>query len=365
MSDVRISNGSPTLERMEGRQAEHPKPSACRSLFGPVDHEELSRDLQKHRQELEEACQRKWNFDFQLHRPLRGRFEWRALEPGASPDFYSRPTRLPKGKGAGDTRCAPRAACADPAAGQRKRPAPDGNVQPPLLALRTCPCPAARAFGLPCQRHPPLDAALPRHPLEWLFFAARLPLPLMHGKRRGGIGPSTWVPPPMLLCLPCLALLQHPLYYSFYIRLTYYYFCHIWPCCRAKGLSHLSPPTGCSSVFPPPRLGAPAGCPSVCPPLAPTHAGCPSICPPLVPSLPRLYFQGFLMQQPQDHSIPGHQNGEKSFSTQTGNLVSCLNQRKDSAPKLFKCFFSCHPSSLGLVKGGWGGVGLFSVPWVL
>ncbi|XP_006265784.1 cyclin-dependent kinase inhibitor 1B [Alligator mississippiensis] len=127
MSDVRISNGSPTLERMEGRQAEHPKPSACRSLFGPVDHEELSRDLQKHRQELEEACQRKWNFDFQLHRPLRGRFEWRALEPGASPDFYSRPTRLPKGKGAGDTRCAPRAACADPAAGQRKRPAPDDS----------------------------------------------------------------------------------------------------------------------------------------------------------------------------------------------------------------------------------------------
>ncbi|XP_019371395.1 PREDICTED: cyclin-dependent kinase inhibitor 1B [Gavialis gangeticus] len=71
MSDVRISNGSPTLERMEGRQAEHPKPSACRNLFGPVDHEELSRDLQKHQQELEEACQKKWNFDFQRHRPLR------------------------------------------------------------------------------------------------------------------------------------------------------------------------------------------------------------------------------------------------------------------------------------------------------
>ncbi|KYO44751.1 cyclin-dependent kinase inhibitor 1B [Alligator mississippiensis] len=66
---------------MEGRQAEHPKPSACRSLFGPVDHEELSRDLQKHRQELEEACQRKWNFDFQLHRPLRGRFEGSGRPP--------------------------------------------------------------------------------------------------------------------------------------------------------------------------------------------------------------------------------------------------------------------------------------------
>ncbi|XP_015267596.1 PREDICTED: LOW QUALITY PROTEIN: cyclin-dependent kinase inhibitor 1B [Gekko japonicus] len=43
MSHVRLSNGSPTLERMEARQADYPKPSACRSLFGPVDHDELPR----------------------------------------------------------------------------------------------------------------------------------------------------------------------------------------------------------------------------------------------------------------------------------------------------------------------------------
>ncbi|KAI2564521.1 CDKN1B isoform 3, partial [Pan troglodytes] len=63
-------NGSPSLERMDARQAEHPKPSACRNLFGPVDHEELTRDLEKHCRDMEEASQRKWNFDFQNHKPL-------------------------------------------------------------------------------------------------------------------------------------------------------------------------------------------------------------------------------------------------------------------------------------------------------
>ncbi|OXB65559.1 hypothetical protein ASZ78_016623 [Callipepla squamata] len=96
MSNVRISNGSPTLERMEARQSEYPKPSACRNLFGPVNHEELNRDLKKHRKEMEEACQRKWNFDFQNHKPLEGRYEWQAVEKGSSPDFYFRPPRLPK-----------------------------------------------------------------------------------------------------------------------------------------------------------------------------------------------------------------------------------------------------------------------------
>ncbi|XP_006115553.1 cyclin-dependent kinase inhibitor 1B [Pelodiscus sinensis] len=96
MSNVRISNGSPTLERMEARQSEYPKPSACRNLFGPVHREELSRDLMKHRQDMEEACQRKWNFDFTNHMPLAGRFEWQAVEKGSSPEFYFRPPRPPK-----------------------------------------------------------------------------------------------------------------------------------------------------------------------------------------------------------------------------------------------------------------------------
>lgn len=163
MSNVRISNGSPTLERMEARQSEYPKPSACRNLFGPVNHEELNRDLKKHRKEMEEACQRKWNFDFQNHKPLEGRYEWQAVEKGSSPDFYFRPPRLPKAvcRSVGrqsldvngncqtaicaasqgiseDTHCVGRKTdvagsqtdFAEQCAGQRKRPAADGNVTP-------------------------------------------------------------------------------------------------------------------------------------------------------------------------------------------------------------------------------------------
>lgn len=175
MSNVRISNGSPTLERMEARQSEYPKPSACRNLFGPVNHEELNRDLKKHRQEMEEACQRKWNFDFQNHKPLEGRYEWQAVEKGSSPDFYFRPPRLLKAvcKTSGrqsldvngncqtvvfvgsqgiseDTHCVDQKTdvsenqtdFAEQCTGQRKRPATDGNVpsrKPQRFFLRL-PC---------------------------------------------------------------------------------------------------------------------------------------------------------------------------------------------------------------------------------
>ncbi|KAJ7329419.1 hypothetical protein JRQ81_015593 [Phrynocephalus forsythii] len=104
MSHVRISNGSPTLERMEARQADYPKPSACRNLFGPVDHEELARELQKHSRDLEEASRRKWNFDFHRYQPLEGRYEWQAVGKDALPDFYSRPPRLATAKAAGHKR---------------------------------------------------------------------------------------------------------------------------------------------------------------------------------------------------------------------------------------------------------------------
>ncbi|KAM9030183.1 cyclin-dependent kinase inhibitor 1B isoform 1-T1 [Guaruba guarouba] len=183
MSNVRISNGSPTLERMEARQSEYPKPSACRNLFGPVNHEELNRDLKKHRQEMEEACQRKWNFDFQNYKPLEGRYEWQAVEKGSSPDFYFRPPRLLKAvcKSAGrqsldvngncqtvvfvgsqgiseDTHCVGQKTdvsenqtdFAEQCTGQRKRPATDGNVPLPARAAPLLSaCPAAVSAGAP------------------------------------------------------------------------------------------------------------------------------------------------------------------------------------------------------------------------
>ena len=148
---------------------------STRNLFGPVNHEELNRDLKKHRKEMEEACQRKWNFDFQNHKPLEGRYEWQAVEKGSSPDFYFRPPRLPKAvcRSAGrqsldvngncqtaicaasqgiseDTHCVGRKTdvagsqtdFAEQCAGQRKRPAADGNVTP-RATPRAGPAPAS------------------------------------------------------------------------------------------------------------------------------------------------------------------------------------------------------------------------------
>ncbi|CAK6950939.1 cyclin-dependent kinase inhibitor 1Bb [Scomber scombrus] len=98
MSDVRLSNGSPTLERTDPRVSDHPKPSACRSLFGSVDHEELKRDLKGHLREMDDAASAKWGFDFANHKPLaHGRLDWELVDCRDLPDFYSRQPRREKG----------------------------------------------------------------------------------------------------------------------------------------------------------------------------------------------------------------------------------------------------------------------------
>jgi len=48
----------------------------CRSLFGPVDHEQLRRDLALNLREFAEQDSRRWNFNFQTETPLSGRFQW-------------------------------------------------------------------------------------------------------------------------------------------------------------------------------------------------------------------------------------------------------------------------------------------------
>ncbi|XP_038562908.1 cyclin-dependent kinase inhibitor 1Bb [Micropterus salmoides] len=98
MSDVRLSNGSPTLERTDPRVSDHPKPSACRNLFGSVDHEELKRDLKGHFREMEEAASAKWGFDFANHTPrVNGRLEWELVDYRDVPSFYSKQPRREKG----------------------------------------------------------------------------------------------------------------------------------------------------------------------------------------------------------------------------------------------------------------------------
>ncbi|XP_029290661.1 cyclin dependent kinase inhibitor 1Bb [Cottoperca gobio] len=98
MSDVRLSNGSPTLERTDSRVSDHPKPSACRSLFGSLDHEELKRDLKGHLREMEEAASAKWGFDFANHTPLsNSRLDWELVDCKDVPNFYNRQPRREKG----------------------------------------------------------------------------------------------------------------------------------------------------------------------------------------------------------------------------------------------------------------------------
>ncbi|CAL8359177.1 unnamed protein product [Lota lota] len=150
MSNVRLSNGSPTLERTDARVSEHPKPSICRSLFGPVDHEELKRDLKGHLQEMEEVASASWNFDFANHKPLKGgRFKWELVDCKDLPDFYSKPPRLSRSSTcttgnnnvdlngnhscvvmgsarqppADSERCESQMDCSEQCHGQRKRPA--------------------------------------------------------------------------------------------------------------------------------------------------------------------------------------------------------------------------------------------------
>ena len=98
MSHVRLSNGSPTLERTDPRVPEHPKPSACRNLFGSVDHDELKKDLNGHLREMEEAASAKWGFDFAGDKPLaNGKLRWELVDPRVVPDFYTRRPRREKG----------------------------------------------------------------------------------------------------------------------------------------------------------------------------------------------------------------------------------------------------------------------------
>uniref|UniRef100_A0A8D2DFU2 Cyclin-dependent kinase inhibitor 1C n=1 Tax=Sciurus vulgaris TaxID=55149 RepID=A0A8D2DFU2_SCIVU len=64
--------------------------SACRSLFGPVDHEELGRELQMRLAELNAEDQNRWDFNFQQDVPLRGpgRLQWTEVDSESVPAFY-------------------------------------------------------------------------------------------------------------------------------------------------------------------------------------------------------------------------------------------------------------------------------------
>lgn len=90
MSDVRLSNASPTLERVDARQPDSVRPSVRRCLFGTPDRAEIRRDLEATIQEDVQRFRETYNFDPVSDRPLpAGDYEWQ--EDSDAPEFFRRP----------------------------------------------------------------------------------------------------------------------------------------------------------------------------------------------------------------------------------------------------------------------------------
>lgn len=88
MSHVQLSTSA--QERLVARRTFplHRRTSVCRNLFGPVDHDELSRDMKAKLQEISERDQQRWNFNFDTNTPLDGDYEWEEVPADKSPAFY-------------------------------------------------------------------------------------------------------------------------------------------------------------------------------------------------------------------------------------------------------------------------------------
>ncbi|XP_003967526.1 cyclin-dependent kinase inhibitor 1B-like [Takifugu rubripes] len=88
MSNVQLSNSA--LERLVARRTFplHKRTSVCRNLFGPVDHDELSREVKSKLREISERDQQRWNFDFESNRPLDGDYKWEEVPVDNTPVFY-------------------------------------------------------------------------------------------------------------------------------------------------------------------------------------------------------------------------------------------------------------------------------------
>ncbi|XP_037098449.1 cyclin-dependent kinase inhibitor 1Ba isoform X3 [Syngnathus acus] len=92
MSDVRLSNASPPLERVDARQQDRPRPRVCRNLYGKPDevHAHLTATLEDDKRRLVDQ----YNFDPDQGPLPGGNFQW--TEDREAPDFYSRPPHSSK-----------------------------------------------------------------------------------------------------------------------------------------------------------------------------------------------------------------------------------------------------------------------------
>lgn len=65
---------------------------ACRKLFGPVDHDQLSYDLNQQLREMAELDKRRWNFSFETDEPLPGKYQWETIPSDLSASSYQEST---------------------------------------------------------------------------------------------------------------------------------------------------------------------------------------------------------------------------------------------------------------------------------
>ena len=88
MSNVQLSSSA--LERLVARRTfpYHRRTSVCRNLFGPVDHDELNRDMKAKLREISERDQQRWNFNFETNTPLDGDYKWEEVSVDKTPEFY-------------------------------------------------------------------------------------------------------------------------------------------------------------------------------------------------------------------------------------------------------------------------------------
>lgn len=87
MSEVALSPAAAALQSLVGlpRAAS----GVRRSLFGPLDHGELRRDLQSRLQGMAEEARDRWGFDFQAGRPVPGSgLLWEPVCGSVVPAFY-------------------------------------------------------------------------------------------------------------------------------------------------------------------------------------------------------------------------------------------------------------------------------------
>lgn len=94
MSSVQVSVCS--LGAARGSFPQRARRSVCRSLFGPVDHDELSRDIEAKLCEISERDQKRWNFNFVSGTPMHGDYEWEGAAVEATPAFYQETVQVGK-----------------------------------------------------------------------------------------------------------------------------------------------------------------------------------------------------------------------------------------------------------------------------